>query len=373
MPPRFRGSFLEVRSSIIKHNALALKEIAGDGFFCPMVKANAYGHGLQTVVRALTEVGVSRLGVATLDEALELKDLGFLKEILVFSRIHNKEAASLLVEEGLVGVVSRMEDLELLDQVALPKSKRASVHLKFDTGIHRMGFSERQVDEVLKSLQSLKGVELKGLLTHLSHGEDAGQKEGKTQRQIDAFLTLSKKFSDHSVHIHCLNSVGMLARSKNFSDVSILGCRPGVGLYGGVKDERLSVYPALRVVSQVDHLQNIKKGDGASYGWKWLARKDSLIGVVPFGYGDGYPRSLGNKAFVLVGGKRAPVVGAVCMDYILVDLSEHDEVHISDEVVILGEQGEDVITPMELAVWGDTISYEILTSLGLKKNRVEVR
>lgn len=370
-----RGTRLEVRTSIIKENAQKLKAIAGDGFFCPMVKANAYGHGVQKVAGALDELGVAYFGVATWDEAFELRDLGFKQDILVFSRVHDDEEADIAIRFKLTPVVSRIEDLTRLDKQARKANSSLNVHIKFDTGIHRMGFALEQSSEVLDLLSKLNGIRMTGLLTHMSHGEDGSEVGGMTDRQVQRFLKLNDQFKSYSPQVHVFNTLGMLERSKSFADVPLLGCRPGIGLYGAVGDSRLSSKPALRVVSQIDHLQKVKSREGVSYGWRWKADEDSLIGVVPIGYGDGYFRSLGNKAFVLVHGQRVPVVGSVCMDYILIDLTKlarSQSVNVADEVVVLGEQGSGVISPMELANWGGTISYEVLTGLGLKRNRLEV-
>lgn len=374
---RFRGSRIEVRQSIIEQNAKTLKSMAGANFFCPMVKANAYGHGVQAVSETLINLGVDCLGVATFDEAAELREFTRAQDILVFSRVRDREEAKLAVEKNLITVVSREEDLITLDQVARQQSSSARVHLKFDTGIHRMGFPENQAQKVLENLKNLSAIKLEGVATHLSQSEDFGSEGGMTQAQLRKFSEIQKLFHSHNLHFHALNTSGMLQMASRPQLQSHLGCRPGIGLYGAINDPRLSKNPAMRISSEIDHLQNVPVGEGVSYGWTWRAKKNSLVGVVPIGYGDGYLRSLSNRAFVLVHGVRVPVVGSVCMDYILVDLTDLSQstsslLKVSDEVVLLGEQKSELITPMDLANWSGTISYEILTQLGLTKNRVEV-
>jgi alanine racemase len=377
MSPSYRGTRLEIREGVIEQNVRALKALVGRGFFCPMVKANAYGHGVEKIVPVMKKCGVENLGVATWDEALELRSLSYDREILVFSRTHSLGEARLAVEGKFTPVVSRFEDLEVLSREAERARAVLPIHVKFDTGIHRMGFSLEQKDEVLRFFKGHAALKLSGVLTHLSHSEDASQAQGHSDGQLKKFFEAAVFFKEFNPHLHALNSSGILGLSKKGQDLKDFGGRPGIALYGDVGDERLSEVSALRVVSQLDHLRRLPKGEGVSYGWTWRASKDSLVGVVPFGYGDGYPRGLGNKAFMLYRGQRVPVVGTVCMDYVLVDLTEVDlkdggPPRLGEEVVILGEQGNQKISPRELAGWNNTISYEILTGMGLRKNRVEV-
>ncbi len=371
----YRGTRLEVRTNIIKENAKVLKALAGDGFFCTMIKANAYGHGVDTVAKALNEIGVKNFGVATWDEAIEIRLLGFKNSILVFSRIHNREEGEIIFKENLIPVLSRMEDLEILEALAENKNTQLSVHVKFDTGIHRMGFPIEEREKVFQFFSSTRNLKLVGLLSHLSHGSDLRFNQAPTHNQLAKFMDLISFFKSFSPQVHLLNTMALLEGTNAGLDVTKLGARPGIGLYGAVPDSRLSQIPALRVVTKIDHLQKIKRGEGVSYGWNWTADKDSVVGVVPIGYGDGYLRSAGNKGFVLVHEKRVPIVGSVCMDYILIDLTElssQSSIQLNDEVVVLGEQGKGLITPMDLAEWFGTIPYEVLTSLGVRKNRMGV-
>lgn len=344
--------------------------MVGEGFFCPMVKANAYGHGAFTISKRLISLGAKYLGVATVDEALEIGESAASAKVLVFSRFDSKSSEE-VVHRGFVPVVSRFEDLELLHSHAKALGKKALVHIKLDTGIHRMGFALSEVDKICGFFKSHPGVTLDGVLTHLSHGEDAGQESGFSQKQIELFKESRARFQklNPNAHIHCLNTHGLLSRSEHFSDLQELGARPGLGLYGVVEDKRLSKLPVMRVVSRVDHLQNVRKGEGVSYGWTWVAKRDSVVGVVPIGYADGYQRGFGNRTEMLIHGQRAPVVGTVCMDYVLLDVTEVSEkgtVKVGDEVVVLGEQGSDQISVNELAHAIDTLSYEVLTNFGRK-------
>ncbi|HAG91774.1 MAG TPA: alanine racemase [Bdellovibrionales bacterium] len=378
MKPGHRGASIEIRTSLLKHNLSVLKEIAGKGFFCPMVKANAYGHGIESLVPIAKELQIDHLGVATWDEALELRHLGFDRNILVFSRLHFESEAKWVVEHQLTPVVSRFEDLELLKKALGPQQK-AGVHIKFDTGIHRMGFSLSEQDQVLAFFKDETQLQVLGILTHMSHGEDFSSPHSMTQKQMALIDPVWQRFQDQQkdqpLWLHCLNSAAMMDVSKQGMSVEKWGARPGIALFGALSDSRLSTHSVMRVVSQLDQVRKIPAGEGVSYGWTWVAKKDSVVGVVPMGYADGYPRGLSNRSQVLIRGERVPQIGNVCMDYILVDLTDlsGETPKVGEEVVLLGEQGEDQITPRELAGWNNTISYEILTGMGIKKNRLEVK
>ncbi|NCN39619.1 alanine racemase [bacterium] len=374
MGPSHRGTRIEIRAHLIHENLEALKKIAGSGFFCPMVKANAYGHGVENLIEPVKALGIKDVGVATLDEAIELRSLQYDRNILLFSRIHKPTDAQKVKEAGITPVVSRFEDLALLEKVSDSKI-RLSVHVKFDTGIHRMGFALSEVEPVFDFFKNSKALQLGGLLTHMSHGEDVNLSPSKTKDQLKKFEGVLAHFSSYELDVHCLNSMAMLGLSQGGQDISNWGSRPGIAIYGAIPDERLSKQSVMRVVSQIDHVQRVPQGEGVSYGWSWVAQKDSLVGVIPMGYADGYPRGLANKGEVLILGQRAPLVGNICMDYSLVDLSDLSlppNLGLDEEVVLLGEQGSQEIKASELAAWNDTISYEMLTGLGIKKNRLEV-
>lgn len=377
----FRGTEIQIRLPYLDQNFNALKSMVSPGFLCPMVKANAYGHGASVISERLVQLGVQALGVATLDEALDILPVQDKAQILVFSKL-SSEAAELIVEKNFVAVVSDFQDLQWLADHAKKRNKKIPIHIKLDTGIHRMGFPVDSVEKISNTLKQNPALELKGLLTHLSHGEDVANPNGFSERQISLFFNSIKPLVATSTLIHILNSHAMIARSQKYSDVPQLGARPGYGLYGTIPNPALSEFPVMRIVSRIDSLKKIPKGEGVSYGWKWIASRDSQVAVVPIGYADGYLRALGNKGEMLLHGQRVPVIGAVCMDYCILDVTEvanslkSRALQIGDEVIVLGEQsgdlGSDQISAHELAVKAGTIGYEVLTNFGIKNQRVEV-
>jgi alanine racemase len=285
-------------------------------------------------------------------------------EILVFSRL-SEESVKAVLEFRLTPVLSSWADLELLR--ATSSSQAISVHVKFNTGMHRMGFSPEDVPSLREFFSRETKVKCVGMGTHLSHGEDVGVGDGRSQRQIQLFRRIFLEMGMPNVHRHVLNSSGLLSFPvSERREAEWLGARPGLALYGLCESSR--VQPAMSLLTRLDLVRRVKKNESVSYGGRWTASKESWIGIVPIGYGDGYFRALSNRAEMLFRGRRVPVVGTICMDYSLLDLTEvcrDGEPKAGEDIVVFGQD----ITVIELTRKVDTIPYELVTCLSARVPR----
>lgn len=360
----FRSTRVQVDLSALKSNLQLLKNWNGSDFFCPMVKANAYGHGAVYVAQAVSEVGVDAMGVALVEEGLELRMAGIETPILVFAPF-DLAAASAMLTHQLTPVVSRFEDLEAL--ASLKTKTPLDIHIKFNTGMNRQGFDESDLPRLRQALQNSAQINIKGLCTHLTHGEDVCSESDISEKQLQKLKSMSQGFSG-CMHAHKSASLSTYAKHGRLKPPGI-GARPGIAMYGlphEGRDVGPGLKPVLRWFTHLTHIHYVNVGDGVSYGSRWRASRRSVIGVVPIGYGDGYSRALSGKAPMLFRGKRVKNVGMVCMDYIMVDLTDavqNGPPRAGEEIVLIGRQGGDEISAGELAVIAGTISYEIVTAI----------
>lgn len=380
----FRKTFAEINLDHLESNLNVFRSgFAASPLICPMVKANAYGHGDVQVSKCLEILGIQTVGVCLIEEGILLRRFGFQNEILVF-RGFDRPGALEMVHERMTPVVSSWKQLEILEEVAIDP---ISVHLKFDTGMNRLGFSVTEADQLLQKFWQNKKFRLKAVLTHLYEGELALEPHSSSQKQLLDLLGAFKKFESLGVYAHALNSAGALARMRLLETSESLaqhplmkvswGIRPGLALYGynplqGA--DEFGLKPVMTLKSFVSVLRKIKEGETVSYGGTFKALKDSVIGVVPIGYADGYHRLLSNKAEVLFCGRKVPVVGNICMDYLMIDVTQIaaergiDSLY-EQEVILFGSEGP---SAAELAKLAQSISWEMLTSVGERVPRVFV-
>lgn len=346
-------------------NAQKLRSLVGeDAFFCPMVKANAYGHGAVQVAHALAKDGVEFVGVSLVEEGIELRKAGSKLKILVFGAFTDLDSARAIVEHSLTPVISSRTQLNALEQTSADKS--ISVHLKFDTGMNRLGFNVDQATAIRSHLAKVTNWTLEGVCTHLLNGDDANRSDGFTSKQLQAFQLVLKSFEGLSFYSHVFNSSGLVSLSQNSTGY---GARPGIALYGG-QDGFESV---MTLKSQIITTREIPAGASVSYYANWTAKRKSTIGIVPIGYADGVARKFTNQLSVLVREQRVPVVGTVCMDYVMLDLtdlkSQFESLGEGEEVVFFGSQGRSEIRGLEWAQILDTIPYEIFTRISSRVPR----
>jgi alanine racemase len=335
-----------------------------------MVKANGYGHGAPAVARTLASAGSDAFGVAIIEEAIELRRHGITAPILVLTGAY-LDQLELFFDHDLMAVVHDADLLQRLEAAVVRRGGNLHVHLKIDTGMGRIGFPAAECDSWLPQIKKLKAIKLKGIFSHFSHAESV---EGQyTRKQLEIFHQLVQRLAAEGIApplIHLANSAATITLPEAYFNM----VRPGLMLYGVYPSPemvaRISLKPVLSWKTRILQLKSVPSNTSISYGETFITKRDSLIATLPIGYADGYPRLLSNRGQALVGGKRARVAGRVCMDLTMLDVTDIGKIQQGDEVVLLGTQENDAISADEMAAWADTISYEILTSIGARIPRI---
>ncbi len=367
-----RKTYAEVHIPNLKFNIDSLRSVVASDFFCPMVKSNAYGHGDYEVVKALIEKGVTIVGVALVEEALRLRGYGFSDlNILVFGSF-KAPAVAAMVQHNITPVISQWCELEKFTK---NNTHQYPVHIKFNTGMNRFGFMLSEALALSQYFKKQSALKLCGVATHFANGEDFGQPKGFSQKQMEKFLSLKKLFPE--VTFHSMNSPALFASLDKAASQENMGVRPGLSVYGSypsVSDAQtdlsaqVPLKPVMTLKSEVVAFHSLKAGDRVSYGGTWKADGPSVIGTIPIGYTDGYSRQFSNCGVVLYRGQLVPVVGKVCMDYIMVNLTSalgDKEGALGEEVILFG-QG---LSVENLSGRADQIPYELMTTMGRRVPR----
>jgi alanine racemase len=369
----YRPTRVEVRPDAIRHNVLVLRRAAGDAQVCAVVKADGYGHGAVTVARAAVDAGATWLGVALVEEGLQLREAGIDAPVLLLSEPPVAAVPDLLAAD-LTPVAYRSPFLAALDAAGHHRGDPIPVHLKVDTGMGRVGAPAAGWSDLLRHAAVSEGLHVEGLLTHLARADEPDA--GTTDEQLDGFdrvLSEAAKLGLHPRWRHAANSAGTLLHPRARHTL----VRPGIAVYGlspdlaNVRADDHELEPALRLVTEVTYAKHVPLGTPVSYGHRWYAPADGWLATLPIGYADGVPRALTNVGQVLLDGRRRPFAGTVCMDQLVVWCGD-DEPHVGDEAVLLGDQGDDRILVEEWAALVDTITYEIVTQLTARLPRVVV-
>ena len=374
LEPRIRPTRAEIDLGALTRNYRTLREAGPAVEVLAVVKADAYGHGAVPVARTLEKAGVAFLGVALVEEGLVLREAGLRSEILVLGGAY-EGGWELLLAQRMVPVVFRPEHLEALARAARAREETARAHLKVDTGMGRLGVQSSEVPAFLEAARAFPEVRLDGLCSHFANADLADA--ALTREQIVRFRTAlaQMRAAGHDPRWrHLSNSAGLLALPEVRDGMELNLVRPGLGLYGLVPAPWLrpprKLEPVLRWKTAVVHLKTVPTGTPISYGSTWTAPRPSRIATLPVGYADGWSRLLSNRGSVLVQGRRAPVVGRVCMDLCMVDVTDVPGVAVGDEVVLLGTQGEQSQDAHQLAQLQGTIAYDVLCAIGARVPRV---
>ncbi len=370
-PPPGRPTFCCIDLEALRSNFRRIKEKVGPQVkVLSMVKANAYGHGAIAVAQTLADEGTDAFGVATLEEAVELRQATIRQPIVVLAGTYVEQSDQFL-EHGLTPVIHELETLRSLEAAIQRQSATLAIHLEVDTGMGRTGFLAAGLDLWLAELRKLKALRIEGVFSHFSDAESAN--ETYSENQVRNFLSVITSLRNAGVTpslVHMAKSAAVLTVPDSYYDM----VRPGLALYGIYPSPQLSQEIALRPVlswkTRIFQLKRVPEGTSLGYGRTFVTRRESLIGTLPVGYADGYQRSLSNRAVVLVRGGRAPVAGRISMDLTTIDVTDIDGVQQGDEVILLGRQGDVTISADEMASWANTISYEILTSIGARVPRI---
>lgn len=361
MSPAFRPTVAEVDLEAIRQNVRALKP--RDAELMAVVKADAYGHGDIPVARAALDAGAARLGVALVEEGIRLRDGGIDAPILVLSEFPPGSERDALAA-GLTPTCYTDRGLEALAAAG----RSARVHVKVDTGMHRVGLPPQRAPAFCAAVRS-SGLEIEGVWTHLARSEDLG--DPTTEEQLKRFAETMDALHGAGIrprYRHAANSGATIARPESHLDL----VRVGVAMYGispGPElDGRVALRPAMSLRSRVSFVQRLPAGESVSYGHRYRLDRESTIATVPIGYADGYMRSLSDVGLVLIGGRRRGVAGTVTMDQIMVDCRD-DPVAVGDEVVLFGRQGDEEIRAEEVAGWAGTIGYEVVCAVSARVPR----
>lgn len=372
-----RPTWLEIDLDAIRNNVRLLRhQIGPDCCLFAVVKANAYGHGATLVAPAALEAGATRLAVATVNEAVELRAAGITAPILVLGYTPGWQA-EVLLQHDLTATVYDADVAQAYAASAARAGKLLSVHVKVDTGMHRLGLYPVQVPAFLQQVQSLPGLHVEGLYTHFSTADEADK--GFTRQQLSQLTALLETLDTLDLRpplVHSANSAATLS----LAETHLNGVRCGISLYGlhpsAATPLPAGFRPALRWVAHVAQVKALQPGDAVSYGNTYVAQGDRVIAVLPVGYADGFPRSPRTWDYVLIAGQRAPIVGRVCMDQTMVDVTEivanGTAVKTGDEVVLIGSQGNAQRRVEDVAAQLETINYEVVSRLMARLPRIPV-
>ena len=357
-----RPSFIEVDLGILTHNLKLIREHIDNRPVMAVVKSNAYGHGLVRVAHLYEQLGVNSLGVALLEEGIILRNSGISLPIAVFGGVLKEQIPELL-EWDLEFIVPSTDVLNDTEKFCKSQNRRATVHLKIDSGMGRIGTIAENSESLIASALDSEHINIKGVCSHFACADDP--EDPKTLEQIDRFLeavSVFEKLGTSTPLRHIANSGGVLYFPQSHLDI----VRPGIILYGVYPEPScpriLELKPALKLKSKVSFHKSIPPGFSISYGATWTSESTAEISTIPLGYGDGYPRQLSNRGEVLINGKRRPIVGRVCMDQFMVNCKS-ENLNAGAEVILIGEQNGESITVEEMSKWAETIPYEILTNL----------
>jgi alanine racemase len=366
-----RPTVVEVSLERLAENFRAIQAAVAPAAVMPIVKANAYGHGLVPVARHLVGLGAASLGVAFLEEAVALREAGITVPVLVMGGIFGDQIPVFL-RHGLTLTASSVDKLAQIDRIAGEMGVTATVHLKIDTGMERIGVHYYSAERLLERASACRHCHVEGIYSHFANADAADLTSARLQ--LARFLEVLTWYDKHGARPprrHLANSGAVLQLRESHLDL----VRPGILLYGVYPSAEVAhtivVRPALSWKSRVVYFKVVQPGHPVSYGSTWQADHQVRVVTVPVGYGDGYFRALSNVAEVAIHGKRYPVVGRVCMDQIMVNL-EWDSAYNGDEVVLIGDAGGETITCEHLAEWAGTIPYEVLTNINTRVPRVYV-
>ncbi len=340
-----------------------------------VIKADAYGHGSVEVAQVLLENGADWFAVAVVDEGLNLRKHGINAPILLLGYTPELRFED-VINNGFIQTMYSYEMAEKLSKTAVRLGKTAVVHIKIDTGMGRIGYrvNDEAADEIVR-ISKLPGIEVNGMFTHFAASDEADK--AYTNMQFERFMKMDKMLKDRGLNIpvrHAANSAAIM----DIDSMMLNMVRPGIILYGAypsdeVVKENLDLRPVMSIKTHVSFVKEVEKGDCISYGRTYTAPDKRKIATIPVGYADGFIRAYAKEGKVLIKGKFAPIVGRICMDQFMVDVTDIDDVKINDEVVLMGTQGENSITADDIAKALNTINYEVFCTLSKRVPRQYIR
>ncbi|MCK5069517.1 MAG: alanine racemase [Desulfocapsa sp.] len=369
-----RASFNQIRisKSALCHNYHLLKEQVGNNVrLLAMIKADAYGHGMNEVARVLSDAGCPEFGVAEIEEGVRLRDSGIEEPIFIFLGFDPLDV-DLFFEYNLTPVIYTLESAQTLSLEAEKRNREVEVHVKIDCGMTRLGIYPEEFEQFYNSIKELPGLVFGGIASHFPRSDEAD-----SNNTLEQFSRFEKLFAivdkNENIIRHTANSGGILYFPRTHCDmvragISLYGYYPD-GITGSRQEEGAKLKPVMSFSTRVLQVKAVPAGTGISYGHTYITDSETRIAVLPVGYEDGLSRSLSNKGEVLIRGKRAKIRGRICMNLCMVDVTLIEDVQAGDEVVILGSQYTDTISADEIAGWMSSISYEVLCLFGNNNER----
>lgn len=374
MNKMIRPVWAEIDLDAIKYNIDSIKRRVDTKELIAVVKADAYGHGALDVSKTLVENGATKLAVAVITEAMELRHGNINTPIMILGYTPLEFAAD-LINYDIEQTIFDLEYATKLSEIALNLGKKAKVHVALDTGMGRIGFliNDNSLNEILK-ISSLKGLEVVGIFTHFATADESDK--NYSNKQYKKFTDFNEKLISKGVNIplkHVSNSGAIIDMPNTYLD----GVRAGIVLYGyypseDVLKQNLDLKKAITIKTQVAHVKILDKNEYVSYGRKFKTERKSIIATLPIGYADGYSRALTGKAKVIINGKFAPVVGTICMDQCMIDVTDIGDVHVGDEVIVLGKDKDLKFDADDMAKAMGTINYEVLCMIKQRIPRVYI-
>lgn len=371
----YRPVWEEVNLDNLTYNIGQIKSKVGHKRLIGVVKADAYGHGAFEVSQVLLENGVERLAVAVLDEAVELRQKGIKSPIMVLGIIPHTLIGDIL-DYDVETIAPSYEYACKLSKAAVDKGKTAKIHIAVDTGMGRIGFliNDDSVDEIYK-ISQLPNIEIQSLFSHFSTADELDKTY--SQEQFEKYKLFYDKLMEKKIKIN-MRDIANSAAIMELPDTYCDSVRPGIIIYGyypsnEVDKNELNIKPLMTLKASVVHVKTLEAGQYVGYGRKFQSKRKSVIATLPIGYADGYTRMLFGKAKVIINGKFAPVVGNICMDQCMVDVTDAGEVNVGDEVVLIGEKNGLRFNAEDIAKILGTISYEVLCMMSKRIPRVYIK
>lgn len=365
-----------VNLSAIRHNLQEIrKSINSDTKLMVIIKADAYGHGAVPLAKAIGDSGyVDAYGVAIIEEAVELRNAGIKKPILILGYTPSQQY-DLVVENDVSQTIFQYEMAKALSEEAVRQGKTAKVHIKLDTGMSRIGYPDKKESiEEIKRIVELKNLEVEGIFTHFARADE--RDKSCTYRQIERFNCFIEQLEKENIFIpikHMSNTAGIM----EFKEANYNMVRCGIATYGiypsdEVSKDKVRLIPAMELKTHVIYVKDVEAGVGISYGATYVTDKKRRIATIPVGYADGYSRNLSNTGKVIIHGQYAPIVGRICMDQFMVDVSDIPDVKQGDLVTLLGKDQDACISAEELAAWSHSFPYELVCTIGKRIPRVYI-
>lgn len=343
-----------------------------------VIKTNAYGHGSVVLGRELMRLGASWLAVACVDEGIELRNNGITLPILVLGYTARDQYDDLL-DYDITPTIFSYEMAESMNKAAMSRNKLLNVHIKLDTGMGRIGFipTPESAGEILK-ISRLDHINVEGMFTHFACADMEDEKyKSITRQQFERYQQMEQMLLDEGLKIpirHCANSAGIIDAPQMHEDM----VRAGIIMYGlypsaQMPKDGLRLRPVMSLKSHITYIKTLGPGEGISYGYTYMTDKETVVATIPVGYGDGYPRILSNRGHILIHGRRVPIIGRICMDQFMVDITGLNDVHEGDEVTLIGREGDECIPVEEAADMAGSFNYEFVCDVGRRVPRVYVR